>query len=356
MKKIFSVAVATLFATLLVAQEAVITFEKDSHDFGKIHESDGRVTTVFNFKNEGMTPLVLSNVRASCGCTTPKWTHEPIEPGATGAITVTYNPNGRPGKFSKTITVSSNATEPTKRLYIKGEVIPKPAQPVNKYPVKIGELSLTTKHLDFGDVLKGKDKTINIEYANQTDKLIKLEASQTDYIAAIVTLAEIQPNQSGQLAIQLDGNRCPIYGPVRQTIYLKVNEKTEVSEAYAITITANIKEDFSTLSEDQRLNAPIADIAHEIDLGVLPANKAKVAKALPISNAGVNPLYIRRVLAADDMLFPAIKGGLKSGKKEIKFTINTTNMAATKYQRTITLITNDPKNPVQTVKLLWEVK
>lgn len=104
---------ALLINIVAMAQEPVMTFDKTTHDFGKINEADGRVTTVFEFKNEGMTPLVLTNVRASCGCTTPKWTREPVEPGTTGQITVTYNPNGRPGRFQKTITITSNATEAT---------------------------------------------------------------------------------------------------------------------------------------------------------------------------------------------------------------------------------------------------
>ena len=134
--------VMALAAVAMMAQQPVITFEKTDHDFGKINEADGKVTTIFTFKNEGMEPLVLSNVRASCGCTTPKWPRQPIEPGQTGEITVTYNPNGRPGRFTKTVTITSNATEPTKRVTIKGEVIPKPAKPVDNYPVKMGELSL----------------------------------------------------------------------------------------------------------------------------------------------------------------------------------------------------------------------
>ena len=67
MKKIFSTLCMALTAVALLAQNPVITFEKTEHDFGKIHEEDGRVSTVFEFKNEGMAPLVLSNVRASCG-------------------------------------------------------------------------------------------------------------------------------------------------------------------------------------------------------------------------------------------------------------------------------------------------
>ena len=132
MKKIISTLCMALAAVAMMAQNPVITFEKTEHDFGKINEADGRVSVVFSFKNEGMAPLVLSNVRASCGCTTPTWTKEPVEPGQSGSITVTYNPNGRPGRFQKTVTITSNASEPTKKVYIKGEVIPKQAKPVNK--------------------------------------------------------------------------------------------------------------------------------------------------------------------------------------------------------------------------------
>jgi len=353
MKKIFSLVASVLCATAMMAQEPVITFEKETHDFGKINEADGRVTTVFNFKNEGMSPLVLSNVKASCGCTTPKWTREPIEPGATGAITVTYNPNGRPGKFSKTITVTSNAKEPTKRLYIKGEVIPKPAQPVNKYSVKIGELSLETNQVNFGDIYTNKTLTKTIEYANQTENPLVVTATSLPYIDAIATLSEVQPQKSGQLSFLFDASKCGQYGPVKAMIDVTVNGKTEVG---AITLIANVKEDFSQLTEEQKLKAPIADIAKEINLGILPAGKAKVTKSLPITNAGINPLYIRRVITADDMQFPTLKSGLKSGKKEIKFNINTSKMAVSKYQRTITVITNDPVNPVQTVNLVWEVQ
>jgi len=356
MKKIFSFVASVLCATAMMAQEPVITFEKTNHDFGKINEADGKVTTVFNFKNEGMTPLVLSNVRASCGCTTPKWNHEPIEPGAEGAITVTYNPNGRPGKFSKTITVTSNAKEATMRLYIKGEVIPKPAQPVNRYVAKIGELSLVTKQLDFGEILKDQVATKTIEYANQTAEPIAVEISQLPFVDAVASLSPVDPQKSGQLTIVWDTKRSNEFGPVKENLYLTVNGKTEQSDAYAITIVADIKEDFSQLTPEQKLNAPIADIANEIDLGILPAGKAKVSKILRLNNAGLNPLYIRRVVCADDMVFPVVKNGIKSGKKDVKFYINTTQMATTKYQRTITLITNDPVHPIQTIHLIWEVQ
>ena len=68
MKRLLNIAAFVCMTMLAFGQTPVITFQKTTHDFGKINEADGRVTPVFEFKNEGMTPLVLSNVRASCGC------------------------------------------------------------------------------------------------------------------------------------------------------------------------------------------------------------------------------------------------------------------------------------------------
>lgn len=94
----------------------------DSHNFGDVQEA-GQIEHIFKFKNSGIEPLVLSDVRASCGCTTPSWPKEPVLPGETKDIKVQYNTAGRPGNFNKTITITSNATEPTTRLTITGNVI-----------------------------------------------------------------------------------------------------------------------------------------------------------------------------------------------------------------------------------------
>ena len=173
MKKLAFIAAAMLVAVASMGQS--MKFNETTHDFGKINEADGRVTTIFTFVNDGDAPLVLSNVRASCGCTTPKWTHEPIEPGKTGEITVTYNPAGRPGRFQKTVTVTSNATEPSMKLYIKGEVIPKQPKEVNPYPVKMGELGLKRRSLSFGSVVQGTNKTMEVEYINNSEQTITLD-------------------------------------------------------------------------------------------------------------------------------------------------------------------------------------
>ena len=99
-----------------------ITFEETTHEFGVISEGE-KAKHTFQFINDGTEPLILTNVKASCGCTTPKWPREPIMPGETGEIQAIYNSKNRPGKFNKAITIQSNAANAaTMRVFIKGEV------------------------------------------------------------------------------------------------------------------------------------------------------------------------------------------------------------------------------------------
>nr|WP_293834325.1 DUF1573 domain-containing protein [uncultured Arsenicibacter sp.] len=124
MKKIFSLFVA-MFVLVAVsyAQKGTLKFTKETHDFGKV-EQGKPVTYVFTFKNTGTDPVVISDAQASCGCTKPSWTKEPVMPGKTGTVSATYNAAAM-GPFNKSITVMSNGETPNIVLYLKGEVVSK---------------------------------------------------------------------------------------------------------------------------------------------------------------------------------------------------------------------------------------
>ena len=97
-----------------------IDFEKNNHDYGELDfGSDG--VCEFKFTNTGKEPLMLTNVKSSCGCTVPEWPKEPIGRGESASIKVRYDTH-RVGTFSKSITVYSNASNSPKRLFIKGRV------------------------------------------------------------------------------------------------------------------------------------------------------------------------------------------------------------------------------------------
>ena len=110
--------------TAVMAQKpAQIKFEKTTHNFGSFLEKDPKVTCTFVYTNVGEQPLVINQAIASCGCTVPQYTKEPVKPGEKGELKVTYNGAGKfPGHFKKSITVRSNGAIEMTRLYIEGDM------------------------------------------------------------------------------------------------------------------------------------------------------------------------------------------------------------------------------------------
>lgn len=144
MKKILlSIGLATLTMFSIQAQDAktdnavitnpnaaVINFDTDVVDYGTIEQgADGM--REFKFKNTGKEPLIISNATGSCGCTVPTWPKEPIKPGESSSIKVKYDTK-RLGAINKSVTITSNATEATKVLRIKGNVIAPKTTPVKE--------------------------------------------------------------------------------------------------------------------------------------------------------------------------------------------------------------------------------
>lgn len=113
--------IVTGFSSAIAQNVAKFEFKSEVIDYGDIEKgSDG--VRVFQFKNIGTEPLIIENVYSSCGCTVPSWTKEAIAPGKSGEIQVKYDTN-RVGPIRRTITIYSNADEPTKAVKIKGRVL-----------------------------------------------------------------------------------------------------------------------------------------------------------------------------------------------------------------------------------------
>lgn len=110
-------------------------FKENIHDFGTIQEGPG-AEYEFEFTNTGKEPIIISNVSASCGCTTPSYSKDPVLPGKKGKIKALYNTQGRVAPFTKTISITSNAG--IKVLTIKGEVekAPSGSVPENNSMIK----------------------------------------------------------------------------------------------------------------------------------------------------------------------------------------------------------------------------
>ena len=108
----------------------VMTFESEIVDYGTIEQGADGVRE-FKFTNTGKEPLIISNARGSCGCTVPTWPKEPIKPGENSVIKVKYDTK-RLGAINKSVTIKSNASEPTKVVRIKGNIIAPKTTPIKE--------------------------------------------------------------------------------------------------------------------------------------------------------------------------------------------------------------------------------
>ncbi len=125
MKKLFVMTMLLMCGlTVALAQKpAEIRFDKLTHNFGTFSEKEPVVTCTFTYTNIGEQPLIINQAVASCGCTVPEYTKEPVKPGEKGQIKVTYNGTGKfPGHFKKSITIRSNGAVEMTRLYIEGDM------------------------------------------------------------------------------------------------------------------------------------------------------------------------------------------------------------------------------------------
>jgi len=102
----------------------VMSFGKSEHDFGTIKEGD-KVDYTFDFKNSGESDLIITDAKGSCGCTVPEFPKDPIKPGKSGKIKVSFNSAGKPGMQSKTVTITTNTATGKEILTIKSSVTPK---------------------------------------------------------------------------------------------------------------------------------------------------------------------------------------------------------------------------------------
>ena len=168
MRKVFVLIGLVLTSNALFGQ-GEIQFIEGTHDFGEVPQTEGKISNDFQFVNIGDAPVKVKYVKASCGCTTPHWTKEPVMPGDTGVIVAQYNPFNRPGSFNKRLTINTDAKNARVYVYIKGKVLPKPRSVETDYPKIYGSLRLKNKTLNIGKITTEKPVEYAFElYNNET--------------------------------------------------------------------------------------------------------------------------------------------------------------------------------------------
>lgn len=359
MKSKVLTALAFLVLTVfgLSAQKAEITFTNTTYDFGQINENDGNVSHVFEFTNTGDAPLVIQRVQASCGCTTPSWTKEPIAPGQKGTVTATYNPKGRPNSFHKMVTVYSNAKTEATALYIEGNVKGSTAQ--TNYAVTLpGGLSMTSRVVNMGNIIKNNTSIKSLNVKNNSATNISIDFSGVPaYIKVIASPSMLRPGQEGKIDFQYNAKESPVWGPETDDIFVLLNGNKSQNDNYKILLSASVTEDFNGMSAVDKKNSPIVEIkSPTVYFGTIKQGK-KVKGKITLKNSGVNNLILRRVINNNSEISVA-PGTLtvKSGKNgKLTVVIDTKGLQKGKYRKIISVVTNDPNNSYMVYNVTWDV-
>ncbi len=345
-KTVLGVISMLIFVSLLSAQHkgAYISFEKEVHDFGKIKESEGKVEYKFMFTNTGDAPLIITRVRASCGCTSPTWTEKPIMPGKQGFVSAVFDPSNRPGNFNKSIFVETNTDKARNILRITGEVLPREKTVEDYYPKTIGDLRLETNHFAFIRVYNNQVKNDTLKIFNASDSDMKIGFSNVPkYINIKVVPEIIKPGEKGYILGTYDGAKVNDWGFISSRINVSING--EFDNKQFIIVSARVEEDFSKLSDQELANAP--KIAFEDESFNFGKTKPvdEIEHEFKFTNTGKSDLIIRKIRSTCGCTTVApekeiIKPGESSSFKAIFKPGSRRGMQS----KSIYVISNDPKN------------
>jgi len=328
----------------------VIAFTEKEFNFGTFSEIAGVATHNFYFTNTGKTPLIIHDVKATCGCTVPEWPREPILPGKSGIIKVSFNPQKQNGPFNKTIQVNSNADDPQVNLIVKGVVIP--AELVEDvFKFTIGPIRLETIYAAFGEIYKGQQANLAIKvYNTSKDEPAMISFRQIPPHLKIKVVPEIiDPEQEGRIELEYLAANVQDWDYVVNRLELLVNGKAYPNKH--LNITANIREDFSRLTAAEMETAPRAEFDNQsFDFDTIASNTV-VEHDFKLTNTGKSDLFIRKVIASCGCtaVQPA-KVQIRPGESTlIKARFNAAGREGNQ-KKAITVITNDPK---RSKTILW---
>ncbi len=347
MRHLHSITVLCFFLLSSISQaqeEPYIEFAEKVLNFSTIRAVDGIVKHDFKFKNTGKVPLILSNVKSSCGCTVSEWTKEPVLPGKDGKISISFNPVAQSGAVSKSIQVISNASNSPIALSVQGVVIPA-EKPEETFKFSIGDLRLETIYAALGEIYKGRTVEYSLKvFNNSNDTPLSITFGKVPaYLKITAGTSPIAPQQEGIIKIEYNSSLVNTWDYTVDRIDILLNGKPV--QGNRLNITANIKEDFSALTPEQlALSAKAEFDSHEHNFGTI-SDKDIVEHTFHLKNTGKSDLYIRKVTASCGCtaVQPSKTTIAPGDSTEIKAVFNAGGRQGNQ-KKAITVITNDPRH------------
>ena len=343
------------------AAQPETTWLERKYDFGVFKEKDGKVTCQMRVVNTGTEPLLIVKAQAGCGCTSINYPEEPILPGDTAAVSITYNPSGRPGQFTKQAIIFTNTVTKRTILEITGNVIPTDKTLDEQYPIRAGSLRISQQNMPFGELTRGNRKTEFLSaYNASTDTLIVHVDGAMPHINPAIVPDTVPPARVTALTVHYMSGKAPLWGLNVDTLTLSAEPLRPSSQATPgaanIHVMAQVLEDFSDLTGKQLNDAPVVsvDCGDRLDFGSVKAGET-CTRTFTLTNKGKNTLTVRRLWNPEGEGVTATidRQELKRNKKAIvTVTVDTSKLDGNLLNVPLTLICNDPSNPTLNIRLV----
>lgn len=348
------------FNTAFAQMSDGVKFDKVSHDFGEIKEEIGVATVTFNFKNVGKKSIFIQKVETSCGCTTPEYTKDTIQPGESGYVKAIYETRGRGGDFHKNLFVYFNEQDYYQSLSISGKVIPEAnlAKRPQTYSTTYSNLALTSTIAAFPNIHTNEVQTYTIKAFNYQGYPIKIwEINELpDYLKVDIGDSTIGVLDSLFIKFTVDATKIADLGEIRQRVAFVTDDAA--GEQKFLHVYINLKEDFSKMTKQQKANAPIIifDSTSTLNFGKVSAGGI-VNKTITITNKGKSELKLRNLKpSCSCVTFKLGKQILQPGEStSLTLIIDTVNQTIAIHNKYLTIYSNDPKKSEVNLKLIINI-
>lgn len=333
-----------------------LIFNETTHDFGTIDEKAGNAIFEFIFTNNIGRPVNIISVAASCGCTTPGWTKETIDPGKKGSIKASFDPKGRPGFFNKTLTVTTNLNGPPITLTIKGSVTNESIEnDVTRFTAKNGSLATRTREINFGKIFINRPAAFQeMPIYNVGVKTVKIDSINAPGYLKVELPDSIPSQQRVIMKVTYNAMLRNQYGFLTDKIELITNDEAMPRKSYPVFAT--VEEFFLPLTSEDADKVPVMSLeTSSIDFGSVNMGST-VERSVKLRNTGKKELVIRHIQPnCPCIVVTNDKLKAKPGE-EIKITIAWKSEGKHGAQnKAITIYSTDPANPVQRVALTANV-
>lgn len=344
--------------------QPVATWLETEHDFGVFREELKEVKCTMRVVNTGDEPLLITRVQPSCGCTTGDYPQQPIAPGDTAGIVITFNAVNRVGNFDKDIFVYTNAKPRRIVLKIYGRIIGSTETVRAHYPIEVGTVRIDRKTIPMEEIGVGYGATKYLHgYNASLDTMTVAFGNLPKHLQVTVLPSDtLAPGDTFTATVHYHADDPEQWGLVANTIDFSVtplsrSATTTAENGTQIDVMAVIREDFSHLTPQQRERAPQASLdAQLVDFEILAPNEP-VQRSFTITNTGKENLIIRRLFVPDNNIKATCSKSVIKPKKSAKVTVtvDTPTYPDKIIKTTLDIITNDPANPVQQMRVVGQI-